>query len=69
MKASLIAKNILFQKIYQVLKGAIALSNIHSIVVVIDDVGIGLSCDIQDDLFLCCLWYRCYVLLSVLALL
>ena len=33
-------------------KGATVLSNIHPIVIVIDDVGIVLSCDIQDDFFL-----------------
>ena len=33
-------------------KGATALSNIHPLVIVIDDVGIVLSCNIQDDLFL-----------------
>ena len=33
-------------------KGATALSNIHPVVTVIDNVGIVLSCIIQDDLFL-----------------
>ena len=31
-------------------KGATALSNMHSAVIVIDDEGIVLSCNIQDDL-------------------
>ena len=33
-------------------KGATALSNIHAVIIVIDDVGIVLSCNIQDDMFL-----------------
>ena len=33
-------------------KGATALSNIHPVVIVIDGVGIVLSCNIQDILFL-----------------
>ena len=33
-------------------KGATALSNIHPEVIVIDDVGIVLSCNIQEDLLL-----------------
>ena len=33
-------------------KRATALSNIHPVVIVIDDVGIVLSCNIQDDMIL-----------------
>ena len=33
-------------------KGATALCSMHPLVTVIDDVGIVLSCNIQDDLFL-----------------
>ena len=39
--------------IYYWNKGAAALSNIHQRVIVIDDVDIVLSYNIQDDLFLC----------------
>ena len=44
-------------------KGATALSNKYLVVIVIDDVGIVLFCDIQDDLFLYC---QCNRVISIL---